>query len=353
VLGARDQVGAAAPREVILGRVGQALGLRAFEGHHHEPLVLPEPEPRQPARELGRHERSAGQRVEEVSLEPAFGLGDRARLRELDREQRERVARHDAVDLRQRVGLAHGQERLHAPLRADWLDPHVIASVHERQAEARPVGTGRADLLPHARGSGVRRCGGRRERDAVQVQQERPSADHAGQRDGDAVDATALHHRAREDVLGVHRALEHVELLREQPREHRLGDRDERHRVGHLEQREPRLLGRPDERLRHALVPEAQAESEAGQSLLGQALEVGALLARRRPDPGARREEDLAALQPRGRVLELGAVDPADGAVHARLAGDQTKGEPRDGEDLSDGQGHPRIVRTVQKPCLR
>ena len=90
----------------------------------------------------------AGELVEEVALEPSLGVGDRARLRELDREQAERVTGHDAVDLGRLLGLADREERLDAALRPHRLDPDVVAAVDEGQREARGLGPRDAQLLP-------------------------------------------------------------------------------------------------------------------------------------------------------------------------------------------------------------
>ena len=311
-------------------------------------MVALEPEPREPASRLGGRHRPRRERLEEVALEPALRLGDRARLRQLDREQGERVAGDDPVDRRERLRLADREEGFDAALRADRLEPHVVTVVDEREAEAGPLRTRAPQLLPHARRALARlgRRGG--ERDPVQVEQQRPPAGDARERGGDPLDPLAVHHGARENAFRVDGALEHVVLLVQQSREHRLGDRDERDRVGHLEQREPRLLGGGDERSREPLVAEPEAEPEPGQTGIGETAHVGPLLAGGRTDPGAGREQELAALQPRRRVLELADVDPPDRPVLVRLAGDGPQGEARNAEDVANGEGHRAIVRGVQ-----
>ena len=153
-------------------------------------------------------------------------------------------------------------------------------------------------------------------------------------------DAAALQHRAGQRVLGLDGPLQQVVLLGEEAAEDRLGDRDERHRVGDLEQREPGLLGRRRQGPRHLVVAEPQPEPEPGESRVDQSLEVGALLRGRGADGRPGREQDLAALQPRRRILELGAVDPPDGPADARLAGDEPEREPGDVQDVADGERH-------------
>ena len=220
----------------------------------------------------------------------------------------------DPVELARLFGLADREERLDPTLRADGLHPDVVSLVDERQAEAGAVGPGGAQLLPDAFGAG--RGGARRrgQRDAVQVQEHRPPLGHVGERRRDPLDPRTVHHGAREDVLRVDRSLQHVVLLGEDPREHRLGDRDERHRVRHLEHRERDLVGRGDDRPRHLVVGEPESEPEPREAGVGQALDVRTLLRRRRADAHPGREEQLAALQPRRRVLELAHVDPPDRA---------------------------------------
>lgn len=142
----------------------------ALERDHGDRCISLEAEAGEAADHLRVRERSGRQRVEEVTLQAAFRLGDRASLGQLDREQRQRVAGHDPVDLRERIGLPDREERLDAPARPDGLDPDVVAVIDEREAEAGPLRSRFAQLLPHPRGalSGRRRCGG--ERQAVEIQ---------------------------------------------------------------------------------------------------------------------------------------------------------------------------------------
>ena len=112
---------------------------------------LVEAEPREAARGVRGGQRSPGELVEEVSLQPALRVGDRPRLGELDREQAERMPGHDAVELAGLLGLAHREERLDPALRPDGLDPDVVTAVDERDAERRPVGPRAPQLLPDPR----------------------------------------------------------------------------------------------------------------------------------------------------------------------------------------------------------
>ena len=124
-------------------------------------------------------------------------------------------------------------------------------------------------------------------------------------------------------------------MLVDEVREGLLGDGDERHLVGHLEEREAELVGGLDHRLGHRRVGEAGAEAEAGQPVAGEprdvlALGVGAL------ELEAGGQQQLAARQPRRRIDDLGDVDPADRAVDARL----TRHEPdvEVAQEITQGQ---------------
>jgi hypothetical protein len=121
--------------------------------------------------------------------------------------------------------------------------------------------------------------------------------------------------RLREHVAD-HAALEHLVAFVHQLRERALGDRDERQLVGNLEQRERALAGRCHERRRHALVRKARAEAEPRDVVVGEAVDQFAL-ALRAVELHARRQQQLAAFQPRGGVDQLGAVHPP----HVRAGG--------------------------------
>jgi hypothetical protein len=258
------------------------------------------------------------------------------------------VPDHDPIHLRERLRGADRQERLDAPLRADRLDPHVLALIDEREAEPDPLRPGHAQLAPDAWRPLPGRLRAAGERDPVEVEQEHPPAHHVGEGGRDPRHPGAVHHRAGEDVLRVDGPLEHVVLLGEQPGEHGLGDRDERHRVGDLEHREPEPVGRRRQRPRQAIEAEPEPHTQAGEARFGEPLHVRALFRGVRPDPGARGEQELAALQPRRGVLELAEMDPPDGPIRPRLSRTQTERESRDGEDVSDREGHDAIVRVVQ-----
>ena len=75
--------------------------------------------------------------------------------------------------------------------------------------------------------------------------------------------------RLREHVAD-HVALQDFVALVQQVRERTLGDRDERQRVGHLEQREAAIARRRHQRRRQPPVGEARAEAQARDLVVGQ-----------------------------------------------------------------------------------
>ena len=214
-----------------------------------------------------------------------MSIGHGTRLGELDREEGERVAGDDAVELGRLLGFAHREERLHASGRANGLDPDVVTAVDQRDRERRGFGTRLLEFAPDAFRSKLRRAGGRCQWLPVEIEEKGPPFGDRGQRLRDALDTFALEDRARKDVLGVDRSLEGLELLGQDAREDGLGDGDERNGEGHLEQREVELRGCGDERLRHLLEREAQSDAQARHARLGEALDVGALFGGVAPTP--------------------------------------------------------------------
>ena len=161
-----------------------------------------------------------------------------------------------------------------------------------------------------------------REHLAARVEDQRRPADHRRQRAGHAVQAALGEHDPLQPLVRGQRAPQHRVLLVDEVRERLLGDRDERQLVGHLEQREAVLGGR----LRAAPPGTCSCEKPAPKPspvspCADEPRDVLALL-RVVAELQARREQQLAARQPRRRVRQLGDVDPAHGAVEPGLAGD-------------------------------
>ncbi len=128
----RDEEPVAHARQLVRGYERELVGIEVvverLDRHDLHPRVALEPEPREPAGRLRLRQVACGQTVEEVSLEPALGVGHRSRLGEFDGEQRERVARHDPVEVARLLGLTDRKERLDPPGCADRLDPDMVAA---------------------------------------------------------------------------------------------------------------------------------------------------------------------------------------------------------------------------------
>jgi hypothetical protein len=141
----RHQVPAAGAGEMIGRREGELLwidgaGVDGFERDDDEGRVALEAETREASGGIGCAD-AAHQLVEEIALELPLGIGDRARLRELDREQAERVPGDDPVELRRLLGLADREERLDPAGRTHRLQPHVVPTIDERDREVGAVRT--------------------------------------------------------------------------------------------------------------------------------------------------------------------------------------------------------------------
>jgi hypothetical protein len=171
---------------------------------------------------------------------------------------------------------------------------------------------------------------------AAGVEDDGAAADRRSDLPRNLVQAPALEHQPLEALVDGDPAGENVVLLIHQAAEGRLGDRDERRLVGDLEDREVGRVRLRQDRLRNLGVVEAGPEAEAGDSRFGEQTDELPLPVRRvEPDPGG--QQELAALQPRRRVEQLGDVDPADLALRRAVApgGDleaELGGEALDGQ---------------------
>ena len=174
------------------------------------------------------------------------------------------------------------------------------------------------------------------------------AADRGGDRRHDLLQAALFEDQSLEPALHGDAPLQHLVLLVDEAGEGLLGDRDERGRVGHLEEREVPFLRLLDQRFRQLVVVEAGAEAEAGEVVVGEQADEGALFGRgAERDPGG--QHQLATGEPRGRVLQLGDVDPA----HRRLAGlgAGSELEVELVEQALDGE-HPRAYLSDPLPGL-
>ena len=101
-----------------------------------------------------------------------------------------------------------------------------------------------------------------RHRLAARAEHAGRAADRLGDRLHERVEPVLLEHQPLEPLVDRDAALEHLVLLVDEPRHRPLGQRDERHVVRHLEQREAELARLVEQRRRQLVVGEAGAEPE-------------------------------------------------------------------------------------------
>src|SRR5881394_247375 len=157
---------------------------------------------------------------------------------------------------------------------------------------------------------------------AAAVEDRHRAANRRGDRRHDLLQAALFEDQPLEPALYSDTALQYLVLLVDEASEGFLGDRDERGRVGHLEEWEIPFLCLLEQRFRHFFVVEAGAEAKPSEVVLGEQADVGALLGGAvERDAGG--QHQLAAGKPRGRVLQLGDMDPAQ----RRLGRARARGE--------------------------
>ncbi len=147
--------------------------------------------------------------------------------------------------------------------------------------------------------------------------------------------------------MHLERARHLLELLVGEVRDRRLRDRDERHLVRDDHDREGELVRLLHDRYGHRREAESDSEPEAGEPVLGQPPQVGALGRRHLADAETGGEEELPSLEELGRVCELRDVQPAD--LVAKPLGAGRDREPQAGKlgDALHGE-HVLFRRHVQ-----
>ena len=272
----------------------RALGRRrVVELEDEDRRLAADPERPQPAAQLLGLEAVAERVGEQVAGEPALGLAHDPLAHQLEPDDDRGLARDQPLEVAERRAVAdHGQpgdRRAARAGRARARTARARRAPRSAGRERRPAAPSpeRATIsaasaaVASAVGAAVAADGGRargRSRRGPARRRRSPLAVAAMI----SLEAVALDHQPLEPLVDLGAALEHVELLVDEPRGGALGDRDERHLVGDLEQRQLVLAGRLDDRLRHPLVVEADAEAEPGEALVGEQLDVAALLRRRR-----------------------------------------------------------------------
>ena len=285
--------------------------------------------------------------VEEVAGQPLLGLGDGLLLDQLERRHGDHVVQDDAVVLAEVAAvLDHGEKGADAVRGDHRVDLHARTHAVHAEGEVLAVGAAVADLAPEVGdelAAEVPPVGGLAEHDAVEVEEHRRAADQGRERREDGLEALLFEHDLGELLVHREAALQERVLLVDDLRGHGLGDGDERHVVGHLEQREAVLLGDPDERRRHLVEAEAGAEAEPGEVVVDEPLELLDLLLLRADEAVAGGEEELAALEPPGRVGDLGDVHPAHRVAGRLGAGQQSEVQVGDLEDVLNGDHRSRF----------
>ena len=272
-----------------------------------------------------------------VAGQAALGVVGDAAAQQLERDHRDGLVERQTVELGQRPAVLGRDE---PGLRRRPLARRGVAlrGARHRQRQraagqlatrcvaAAAAGAGALAQLVGQRGDrgllqrGARGAAG--EHLAAGVEDDRRAADQRGERAGDAVEPALGQHDPLEPLVRGQRTLQDRVVLVDQVRERLLGDRDERHLVRDLEQREAQLVRRGDHLVGHRLcakpVPRPRPDSPwPARRATYSRCELGPL----ELQPG--RQQQLAARQPRRRVDDLGDVDPADGVVDAGLPGDQ------------------------------
>ncbi len=198
----------------------------------------------------------------------------------------------------------------------------------------------RGGALPGGGGLGVHRAAGG-------IGEQHPALDQPGQRGDDGGGAVRVERGPGQDVLGVVRGGEGLVLLSGDRAGHGLGDRQERHRPRHGQQRQPLLDAGPPQRRRHRAVHNADPEPQPDHAHLDQPPDVGDQVfgPTSATQAEAGDEQEFAALQVLGRVLQLAHVHPADLGAEPIVAGVHGQAERRVGHELGEGERHP--VRVV------
>ena len=280
--------------------------------------------------------RAAGEVGQQLRAAAALGGAQPVVALQLQRQQRDQRARHLVRRGRRRRAVeqehrpqAAGAERVHlaAPLAVD---------VHARPEQAlRAHLRGQlGQLVDQPRGPAC-------ERPSEEVDHHRVAPGGPPVRGEDAAEPAGRHRRGRQRPLRGQRPLQVPALPPRPQREHRLRDGDERHPVGHGEQRHADGLARRRQRFRHHLVAQArpEAQPERGHPRRVEVRDVVVVAVQQQPD----REEQLAALQPRPRLGELGDRGRRDLPIQPAAARGHLQAQRRIGDQL----GHRRHVAIV------
>ena len=293
---------------------------------------------------------SGQQQSEHRGADPALGGQVFPAVLDDERQQRPR-------------GVDHGvRDRGEGPLEADGEEPPDPAGterlhddVFQRRGERQARGRAPAPGLPQAPQLGEEAVGGEGRALACRmpygsrlVEQERPATELAGKTVDHRLRPLGAEGRTGETALSREGVADLLVLLGGDQVADQLADRDERGVPRHLDQWQPGPRRGVLQRVRDLLVPEADAEAKPGDPLADQPVDVGRGVAG--AEAHARGEDQLAALQERGRVLQLADRHPAHRPVERVLSREHAELERQAPHDRAERRchDHPPFVRYGQ-----
>ena len=227
-----------------------------LEGEDEHRRFVADAERLQPPAQLGRLHAPAEGAGEDVAGEAPLGLAGDPAPHQLQRDDGDRLLQDQPLEVAEAAGVADdhhpglGRPAAGRDHRVGQRPPGdrgvggdegvAVAGVAERLFADRADRVGGELAAEAAPGEAL----------AAAVEDGDGAADGGGDRRRDFLQAALLQDQPLEPPLHGDAALQHLVLLVDEAGEGLLGDRDERRRVGHLEEREVALLGLVDQRFR-------------------------------------------------------------------------------------------------------
>ena len=232
-------------------------GVRVLELEHEHRGLGADPERPQPAAQLVGVEPAPERLRQQVAGQASLGFAHHPFAHQLEPHDDRALPGGEALEVAQRAPLADddqpGDGGAAAPSRhrnrQRTPGQRRVLGLERGQGRRRPS---RGDLGPkrlQGRGAGAALAGVAGELAAGGVVNDRRAADRGCDRAEDRLQPASLDHQPLQPLVHLGAALQHRVLLVDQGREGALGDRDERHLVGDLEQRHAPLVGLVHERL--------------------------------------------------------------------------------------------------------
>ena len=284
-------------------------------------------------------QRTARREVQQRGPDLPVARAQVPRAFEFQRDERRGLAHQQLLQRLEGATRRNGQVAPPGVRRGEGLHRQPSGAVGHGEPEPSPQAPLRGDLVLHPRDQ----CGGvlrlRGEHREAGVEHRDPAVEVAGQVAHDAADAP-VHRGLDQPRLHGHRPADLVEPLGAEALRHRSGEGEERRGEGHLQHRQPALVGGGEDVAGHLRVRQLDPEADAGRPGPGEVLDVGAAPLRRRRQPQAGGEHELATGHPGTGVLQLRRVHPADLPVRARVACDEPQAQLRPGQQPADGRRH-------------